>query len=117
MDLMRIIYNLTLGFNTKFITMANVRRLKKDIDLIMSTVLTDCFYVMEYNSKVDKEELKSLAEDVVRQHRDFRIRANHPDGKDNPKLVKKYYRKLVDDLVDTANRDFEKLSEEVKKTT
>ncbi len=84
--------------------------------MLMSMVLSDCFYVLEYNTKVDQEAVKQLAGDVIRQHREFRIRAIHPDGKDNPKLVKKHYNKLVEDLLDTADSDLEKLSEEVKKT-
>jgi len=96
--------------------MASVRGLKKDIDILMSMVLNDCFYVMEYNSKVDNDALMKLAGEVVLQHREFRIRVNHPDGKDNPKLVKKYYNKLAEDLLNTADKYFEKLSEEVKKT-
>ncbi len=96
--------------------MASIRSLKKDIDYLMSMVLSDCFYVLEYNSKVNQEEVMKLASEVIRQHRDFRIRAIHPDGKDNPKLVKKHYNMLVNDLLNTANNDLEKLSEEVKKT-
>jgi len=30
-------------------------------------------------------------------NREYVLRANRPDGKDNPKLVKAYFRKLFDD--------------------
>lgn len=95
--------------------MASKRDLKKDIDLIMSLALSDCFYVMEYNPKVDEAEVYKIAGEIVQKHRDFRLRANHPDGKDNPRLVKQYYKKLVIDMLAAADSALEKLSAEVKK--
>lgn len=95
--------------------MASVKDLKKDIDMLMSLVLNDCFYVMEYNPKVDAKAVMKIAGEVVEKHREFRIRANHPDGKDQPKLVKKYYNDLAADVLAAADEAFEALSAEVKK--
>lgn len=95
--------------------MASVKRLKKDIDLIMSLALSDCFYVMEYNEKVDNDAVMKIAAEIIQKHRDLRIRANHPDGKDNPKLVKKYYQGVVGELLKSVDGSLEKLSAEVKK--
>lgn len=95
--------------------MANIRNLKKDIDLLMSMVLNDCFYVVEYNPKVDSQAVMKIAGDVIEKHREFRIRANHPDGKNDPKQVKQYYNNLSKELLETTNTFFESLSEEVKK--
>ncbi len=92
-----------------------MRDLKKDIDLIMSMVLNDCFYVLEYNEKVDNEAVMQIAGDVIQKHRELRLRVNHPDGKDNPKLVKKYYGNLVSEMLGYADESLEKLSAEVKK--
>lgn len=95
--------------------MASVRSLKKDIDLIMSLALSDCFYVLEYNSKVDEKAVMEIATNIIKSHRSLRIRANHPDAKDNPKLVKKYYNSLVTDMLQAADESLGKLSAEVKK--
>ncbi len=95
--------------------MASIKDLKKDIDLLMSLVLNDCFSVLEHNEKVDNEAILKIAGDVIRKHRELRLRANHPDGKDNPKLVKAYYNKLIQDTLKEADAAFEKLSAEVKK--
>lgn len=95
--------------------MASIRSLKKDIDLIMSLALSDCFYVLEYNSKVNEKAVLKIAGEIVSTHRELRLRANHPDGKDNPKLVKEYYKKLVKDMLTAADKALEKLSKEVKK--
>ncbi len=95
--------------------MASVKDLKKDIDLIMSMALNDCFYVLEYNRKVSSEEVMRIAGEIIGKHCELRVRANHPDGKDNPKLLKKYYSELVAEMLRAADRSLEKLSAEVKK--
>ena len=97
--------------------MASIKRLKKEIDVIMSQVLGDCFYIVEYNPKVDAKAVMQIAGEVIEKHRDFRMRANHPDGKDNPKLVKKYYNDLAGDVLDAADKALEALSAEVKKVS
>ncbi len=97
--------------------MASVKKLKKDVDLVMSLALSDCFYVLEYNSKVDDKAVMEIAAGIILKHRELRIRINHADGKDNPKLVKQYYKKLVSDLLAGADAALVKLSAEVKKVT
>jgi hypothetical protein len=95
--------------------MATIKQLKKEIDVIMSGILSDCFYIVEYNPKVDAQAVMKIAGEIIESHRDFRMRANHPDGKDNPKLVKKYYNDLAADVLDAADKALEALSAEVKK--
>ena len=95
--------------------MASVKNLKKDIDLVMSLVISDCFLVLEENSKVNDEKVLDIVRDVIVQHRLFRIRANHPNGKENPTMVKQHYKKIIEDLLNAADEALEKLSEEVKK--
>ena len=95
--------------------MASIKNLKKDIDLVMSLALSDCFYVLEYNSKVDDGAVMKIAGEIIQKHRELRIRTNHVDGKDNPKMVKQFYKSLVSDLLAAADASLEKLSAEVKK--
>ncbi|NQU52824.1 MAG: hypothetical protein HQ522_09825 [Bacteroidetes bacterium] len=95
--------------------MASIKNLKKDIDMVLSLALNDCFYVLEYNSKVDKDAVMKIAGDIIQKHRELRVRTNHPDGKDNPKLVKKYYQNLITDLLTITDAALEKLSAEIKK--
>ena len=95
--------------------MASVKDLKKDIDVLMSLVLNDCFSVLEHNSKVDNEAILKIAGEVIGKHREFRVRVNHPDGKDNPKLVRKFFSTLISDALKEADSALESLSAEVKK--
>lgn len=95
--------------------MASVKDLKKDIDLIMSLALSDCFYVLEYNEKVDEKAVMKIAGDIIQKHRELRILTNHPDGKDNPKLVRQFYKNLIAKMLEVVDAALEKLSVEVKK--
>ncbi len=95
--------------------MASIKNLKKDIDLVMSLALSDCFYVLEYNAKVDEKAVMKIAGEIIQKHRELRVLSNHPDGKDNPKLVKQFYKSLVTDMLGAADTALEKLSVEVKK--
>lgn len=95
--------------------MASIRNLKKDIDVVMSMALSDCFYVLEYNNEIDEKAVYEIAGDIVKSHRELRLRTIHPDGKDNPKLVKQYYKKIVQDMLASADAALERLSAEVKK--
>lgn len=95
--------------------MASIKNLKKDIDSVMSLVISDCFMVIEQNSKVNREAVLDIISETLVEHRKLRIRAGYPDGKDNPALVKQHYKKLAADLLSTADESFKKLSAEVKK--
>lgn len=95
--------------------MSSVKELKKEIDLLMSLALDDCFSVLKYNEKVDAEAVLKIAGDIIRKHRELRIMANHPDGKENSKLVRKYYNNLVTNALKEADILLERLSAEVKK--
>lgn len=97
--------------------MASIRNLKKDIDMLMSLVLNDCFYVLEYNNKVNSDAIMKIAGEVIQKHRELRLMVNHPDGKDNPKIVRNYYDGIVSKMLSYADQALEKLSAEVKKVS
>lgn len=95
--------------------MASIKNLKKDIDMVMSLALSDCLYVLEYNSKVDNDAVMKIAGEIIQKHRELRVRTNHPDGKDNAKMVKQFYKNLITELLSATDAALEKLSAEVKK--
>jgi len=90
--------------------MASLRSLKKDIDYLLSLVLGECIYVIDYHPEADKEKVMEIARQVIAGHRELRLRVNHIDGKDNPAVMKAYLRKVVDDLYSLANKSLEELS-------
>jgi hypothetical protein len=95
--------------------MASIKKLKKDIDYVISLVISDCFMVMEQNTNINHEAVIDIVRETLAEDYKLRIRACHPDGKGNPTLVKQHYKKLVADLLSTTDESFKKLSAEVKK--
>jgi len=90
--------------------MASLRSLKKDIDYLLSLVLEECMYVIEANPDAEKEKVLETMRKVIADHRELRLRVNHLNGKDNPKMVKEYLRQVVQDLYKTANSALEELT-------
>jgi len=95
--------------------MATVRRLKKEIEFISSQLIGDCIDFLEtFNDKKDKTVLL-IIEEAVLLNNTMLDRACHPDGKDNPKLVKQHYRKLKSDFIKGLDQAYGKLESLIKK--
>jgi hypothetical protein len=90
--------------------MANIRNLKKDIAGIVSDVISDCQLFILFNPKHNTEAAYSVVEDAIEMYNRMLHRVNHPNGKDNPKLVKQHYKALHEDLLKESNILFERIS-------
>jgi len=77
--------------------MASRRKLKKTIQFVISELITDLFFRSLMSKDKDAEKIDKLVVELVAIDREFTLRVNRPDGKDNSKLVKVYYRKLFSD--------------------
>ena len=95
--------------------MANVRHLKQEIEFMTSQLIGDCIDFLEkFDDKKDKTVL-SIIEEAVLLNNTMLDRACHPDGKDNPKLVKEHYRKLKTDFIKGLDGAYLKLEGLLKK--
>lgn len=97
--------------------MSNVRNLKKDIDYLVSLVVVDCLQYVSYFEKANKEAANKIVKDILAKRKDLRSRANHPDGKDNPKLIKKHYQTVAQDLMQSCDKAYEELGKLVEKVS
>ncbi|WP_299584054.1 hypothetical protein [uncultured Sunxiuqinia sp.] len=95
--------------------MASIRDLKKDIDYLVSLVVVDCFQYSSYFENADKDAAYKIAGEVMAKHQELRQRVNHPDGKDNPKLIKAHYRKIGEDLLVACDAAYAQLAELIEK--
>lgn len=95
--------------------MASVRNLKKDIDYLVFEVISDCFAFSSIHPDDKSDELSALIQDAVSFRNDLIARVNNPDGKDNPKIVKAYYKTLEKDLITGVDKLFDRLSALSKK--
>jgi hypothetical protein len=90
--------------------MASIRELKKDIDYLVFEVISDCFVYSNVHPDNKTDELTALISDAVEFRNDLIARVNNPDGKDNPKIVKSYYKSVQKDLLKGVDNLFERLS-------
>jgi len=90
--------------------MASLRDLKKDIDYLIFEVISDCFAYSNLHPENKTDELTALIADAVAFRNDLIARVNNPDGKDNPKIVKAYYKAVSKDLLVGVDKLFERLS-------
>ena len=77
--------------------MASRRKLKKTIQFISSELISDIYFRCLMTKTIDAEKVDAISVVVMALSREYILRANRPDGKDNPKLVKAYYRKMFID--------------------
>ena len=91
--------------------MASIKDLKKDIDLLFSIVLNDCFYIAGSIETGKKDAVMAVAASLIEKHSEFREKVNHPDGKDNRKLIKKYYQGVISDMNNYIEDTLAKLTE------
>ncbi len=89
--------------------MASIRELKKDINFLASELVTEAYVKQYLNADVDQDKLAQLMVAAIDFQNTLVRRANHPDGKDNPKMVKAYYTKLRKDMM----ASFLKIAEDI----
>ena len=93
--------------------MVSRKALKKDINYLYAELLTECFKLSCVSTAENHEKIEILFNKIFLSSNDFITRAGKPDGKDNPQLVKAYYRKLGQDLLNdvmSISKELEELN-------
>ncbi len=79
--------------------MASIRMLKKDIGFLTSEIVTQAYLNKVLFKNMDDEALSGFVSKALDFQNGFIAKANHPDAKDNPKLLKAYFQKIRKDMV------------------
>ncbi|MCB9071027.1 MAG: hypothetical protein H6543_00900 [Prevotellaceae bacterium] len=90
--------------------MANRRTLKKGIQLVTSDLITESYINYLMLNKMDNAGFDAIVEKIADVNNDFLSRVNHPNGTKEPKLVKAYYKKLIEDFNKEVDQIIEKLN-------
>ncbi|MGE5406331.1 MAG: hypothetical protein ACM3NR_01360 [Methanosarcina sp.] len=90
--------------------MSSRRDLKKDIDYLVFEVIADSFSYSEVHPDKNSDELSGIIADAVSLRNDLIARVNNPDGKDNHKILKAFYKDVEKDLLEGVHSLFERLS-------
>ena len=77
--------------------MASRRKLKQTIQFVSSELITDIYFRCLMSKEIDDQKVDKIVIEIMDLNREFVLRVNRPDGKNNPKLVKTYFRKLFSD--------------------
>ncbi len=94
--------------------MSSVRGLKKDIDYLVSEVISDCYMSLCFKGEEKKDAVIAIIEEAVELRNSLIERANHPAEKNNKSLVKKHYAQVRRDMFSGIDSMFVKLSEACK---
>lgn len=89
--------------------MASKKELKQSINGIAGELFSECLFCRLYIPGVDPEKADVVLTKILEMQADFLDRANRPDGKANPKLVRAYYQKLKE----TLRKKVDEISEEI----
>ncbi len=99
--------------------MANRRNIKKDIEYLVFEVISDCYTFKYLFPDKNHKEADKIIKDTINLRNELRMRVNHPDEKDNRKLVKAHYKKINEDLMNKVDNYFDRLNKmlaDVQKT-
>jgi phage-related tail protein len=77
--------------------MASRKDLKKSIKFVSLELATECFIKFSYNPKAKEENVNAILDKIGDLDTDLIARVNHTDGKENRKVTKNYYKKLIED--------------------
>ncbi|QKG79647.1 hypothetical protein [Tenuifilum thalassicum] len=94
--------------------MASRRNLKKDIDYLMSEVISDCYTYMLIHGEKKRDEAIAIIESILEKRNDLIHRIKHPENKSDKKAVKAHYKAIHEDLLKAIDESFSKLSELTK---
>jgi len=90
--------------------MASIRSIKKDIDYLVSVVVSDSYLTIYFHPD-KKDDVLKIMEEAVALRNDLIAKANNPVEKNNPHLVKRHYDQLRRDLLGGVDNLFKKISE------
>jgi hypothetical protein len=91
--------------------MANRRDLKKAIHQIAGSLFTECIMYKEFIPGTDNAKTDQLLDEILSFEDEFLRRVSGYSGKENPAVVRRYFKKLSADVVSTAHDLFDKIGE------
>lgn len=95
--------------------MAKIKNLKRDIDYLVSEIISDCYTCLAIGHSQKSDEVFEVIAGAVEMRNNLFDRVNHPAEKHNPRLVKKHYAQIRLDMFLAVDELFIKLSDACKK--
>lgn len=89
--------------------MTTRRRLKKEIDYVVSDLIIDCMTYANLYQKPDDKEANGIVQDTLDMRNTLRNMANHPEQRGKTETVKNYYDSIALTLVEGVDKGYGKL--------
>jgi hypothetical protein len=89
--------------------MTSRRRLKKEIDYVVSDLILDCFTYINLYQKPDDADTKEILQGTLTLRNELRDLANHPERRSESESVKSHYDNLAKTLIGGVNEGYTKL--------
>jgi len=79
--------------------MASVRELKRDVNFLTSELALQAHFSYGVLKLISDKEFDELISEIIKNRDSLIARINNPDGKNNPKLLRGYFKKIRIDMV------------------
>lgn len=89
--------------------MTSRRRLKKEIDYVVSDLILDCFTYANLYQKPNDADAMEIVQGTLILRNELRDLANHPDKRDESESVKSHYDNIAKTLIGGVDEGYGKL--------
>lgn len=89
--------------------MASKRELKKHITSAAEELMNVALILEQTAPEAEQKNVEAVVNRILEWHDLYRRRVSHPDGKDSPKLVRKYF----NELLETSAKALAEIDEEI----
>ncbi|MBN2807645.1 MAG: hypothetical protein JXR22_13390 [Prolixibacteraceae bacterium] len=91
--------------------MSSRKELKKDIRFLTQQVILDALDLAEMvTEEQDKKKILDIIIEVTEMHNSLISKVNHPDGRENKKLVHEHFKAVSNELLTVCNKAYEQLN-------
>ena len=91
--------------------MANKREIKKDVEYLVSEVISDCYAYLYINGDKNRDKVIDIISNVVEKRNELIKKINNPSKEFNAKQIKEHYKTVQTDLITCVDDSFTKLSQ------
>lgn len=82
--------------------MPSIKDIKDEINAVAHELINECYMLRHFHPSKESEINKVISK-VITMQKDLIHRVNNPDGEDDSKALRMYYRKIRDDIAKMAH--------------
>lgn len=95
--------------------MTTRRRLKKEVDYVISDLVLDCMTYTHIQQKPNDEDALRIIQETMEMRTRLRNDINHPEQKENSQSTKSYYNNIAKTLFEGVDKGYGQLGKLINK--